>query len=353
MIVFGVVVLAVALIASLDRRSQGAESPRSFTAWTLAAFIILGGVAALRWRVGTDYWTYEALFEEYADEVSNGISITAEPGLKVLAWIAMRATGDSAWMFALASLITVGLLLGSYWRWSQALTFTMALMVLTGVWQGTFNGVRQYLACAILVAGHRLLLSGERAKWCCVVFGAFLFHTSAAVGLLFLLVPKRRTSLKQQIILFGGAILAAYGSDALINLLAVVTDSPELPDGEYVNQDVSTPRVLFAFVPIGLHWLFGAVRRQSADSDRFFYVNLMAVYAAIYLVASDSAYLARFALYLVPFLPLALPVVTALPDRRQRFLLRCSVLVLYATFNIVEIESIPNLREFQWIFDRP
>ena len=73
------------------------------------------------------------------------------------------------------------------------LPLSIALFVLLGTWQGSFNGVRQYLAAAIIFAGHSLILNRRFKLFLLVVLMAALFHISALVCLAFYFVPLQRT----------------------------------------------------------------------------------------------------------------------------------------------------------------
>ena len=77
-------------------------------------------VAALRWRVGTDYWTYEELYADYVRSNVIDVGLLGEPGLPALAKVSQLIHDDSATMLALAALMTVGLFVATLWRTSPS-----------------------------------------------------------------------------------------------------------------------------------------------------------------------------------------------------------------------------------------
>lgn len=351
---FIVFVVGVVLASIADRHRQVAQyvpqSPRPLVPAAFSVGLLLTSVAALRWHVGTDYWTYESLFPTYVREAQQGLSVLDEPGLRVIAWVANEANGDGATMLAIAATITVGLTVRTIWRWSPAFAFSIAIYLLSGSWHYSFNGVRQYLACAILFAGHRYIVDRRVLHWLAVVLFAALFHISALVGVLMYLVPTRRLTLQGKVALFALAIGGLYLTDFALELLTQVTN-PETGFGGYAAVRVNPLRVGFTFLPLVVHWLLPVpdiVEKHKA----WFYVNMLYIYAAAMLATSGSAMLARFVIYPQVFLAIGIVYVTALRSKGDRMIVRGILLVLFAVFWYIEVSGTADLREFQWIFNR-
>lgn len=354
MIVYAAALGLVFMIAKVSSRMSVARVPfsypRKFSGSAAMVGIVLISVAALRWHVGTDYWTYEQVFPEYVREVRGGLTWWGEPGIRILAWISNLVNGDVATLFALASIITVGLTVRTIWRWSPAFALSVAIYVLSGSWHGSFNAVRQYLACAILFAGHRYVVNRQLLRWSAVVAGAFLFHISAIVGLLLYLAPTKRIRLSQQILLLTLAIVAVSGASSLLDVLQQI-DPRNADLGSYSLVHVNPLRVAFSFVPLVIYWMFPKSTSIGRD-NAWFYVNMVFIDAAIQLASSQSALLARFVIYPHIFTCLAIPYLTDLRDDRERVLMRTTLIILFAIFWFSDISASPNLAHFQWIFDR-
>lgn len=347
------VAVGIAAVAEYDQRSgRGVASPRRWTGTAMLVAVVLAGVSSLRWRVGTDYWTYDGLFPIYAQEAADGLSLTGEPGLRIIAWISMAMTGDSATMFAIAAFITVGLTIRMLWRWSPAFAFSIALYIVSGAWHESFNGIRQYLACAVIFAGHRNIVDRRLVRWVAVVLIASLFHVSALLMILLYFVPVKRLSLRFQFGVVIAGLLALMFSAQLLSVLELITgDDMDGPDS-YAARNINPLRVAFAFVPIALAWILH--NREAVSTSRsWFYINMLAVYGATYLASANSALMARYAIYALPFVAIGLAVATSVENSRERSLVRASLLAVYAVFMYIEISGIGNLREFQWIFQRP
>lgn len=354
MIVYIAMLVVVSLLALVTQKRSLADGDwrahRFSPAAALVAFILIS-VAALRWRVGADYPTYEVLFPVYVSEAQQGLGLLKEPGIRVLALLAQRIDGDPALMFAFASIITVGLSVRTIWRWSPVFAFSIAIYIFSGSWHGSFNGVRQYLACAILFAGHRFILERKPVHWLAVVFAAFLCHISAVVGLLLYLVPTKRLRISQQLGVVAIAMAGIQGTSTLLTLLEQYNPREVDIVGAYAAVQVNPLRVAFTIMPLVIYWAFPKPRIID-ENNAWFYVNMLFVNAATMVASSGSALLARFVIYSQIFVCIGIPYVTALRNDYQRTLVRLLVLSLFALFWYVEVSGIPNLYTYQWIFNR-
>lgn len=343
--------LIAAISESAWKRKFGEVLPRRLSWGFTFVIFVLAGISSLRLGVGADYWAYDRNFEMYAREVPKDLSLIGEPGIRILAWVAMVFTGDSASMFAMAAFITIGLLLWPLWRWSPAFAFSIAVFVLSGVWHGTFNGIRQYLACAILFAGHKYIQNRQFSKWMPVVLVAALFHFSAIVAIFLYFVPTRRTSAKIQIALLALGVIGMFGMAELMAVVEQFTGDEARWSSDYAERGLNPLRVVFAFIPLSLYWLLN-VRDEIKEKNIGFYINVMALYAAAYLASSTSAMVARFLIYLLPYLSIGLVYVTQVKDKKERTIVRFFVLLIFGLFFYFEIASSVRLREFHWIFER-
>lgn len=337
--------------AQLKLRDDPSRVPRRFAVGAFFVFLVLAGVSALRWRVGTDYWTYDRNYEDYVQEFLDGPQLLGEPGIRLLAWVSHSLGAGSAGMFALAAIITMGLFVRTLWRWSPAFALSIAILILSGVWHGSFNGVRQYLACAILFAGHRFVIDRKPVKWGFVVLLASLFHISALVAILLYFIPTKQTSFRSQTLVVVLGLIGMFGFGSILGLIEAATGDVGLSGGSYANRSVNPLRIAFAFFPIGLYW-FLENRNAVRATEAWFYINMMVVYAATYLASANSAYLARFSIYLTPFLAIGLVSITSVPNRTERILIRGATIIVFATFLYIDIVDTRNLVNFQWIFNR-
>lgn len=318
----------------------------------LLAGLLLVSIGALRWRVGTDYWTYAALYPSYASEPISELGLLGEPGINFIAKASRALYDDYATMIFLSSVITVGLFVLVLYRHSPAFAISIFLLAVTGPWLGSFNGVRQYLAVAIIFAAHPLILRRRFVPFAVAVAVAGLFHISALACLLLYFLPRRPLSLLSGSVA-GIAALAATGFYGRILEVAqfLRPESDFGTSGSYFLEELSPLRVLVAIAPL-VFYLFITDHEQLGQDDHFF-VHVLLVHAAIMVAASGSAYIARFGIYTGIFLCLALPRLLPTKHPEWRVFVTFVLGALYFSFWWVETASSPELANFRWIFSRP
>ncbi|MHA7862307.1 EpsG family protein [Tessaracoccus sp. Y36] len=309
--------------------------------------VLLTLVAALRWRVGTDYRVYERLYPSYRDGFMDALVKVDEPAFKLLALISSWIYDDAATMFFFASLLAVGTAVCALAARGGPVAFIFGLYILSGSWHLSFNAVRQAIAIAIVFAGHRFILQRKFILYLLIVGVASLFHASAVVALPLFWVPRRR---------LGGwglsfaAALAVTGYVFSGQLLQLVLQLAEADVSVYVTQVVSPLRVVVAVAPVLVYLLW--LRAEDRDPSAWFYRNLSIVHAAIAIPFSVSAYLYRYTLYTLIFVPLSLASLTAFREPLSRQWVRLAITLLFAIFWYLEVTGSPDLHAFSWIWER-
>ena len=339
--------MAKALDPSLDTHPPG-QLPKATTSRVFvgAAALLLIGVAALRWGVGTDFYQYVQNYDLYKTSFFEDLRSFDEPGIKGLAWVVALVRDDSAVFMAVASVLTIGLMLWTITRYSIAIAMSYLLFVFVGAWHGSFNGVRQFLAAAIILVGHRFIIQRKLIPYVIVVIIAASFHISALAMLPLYFVPN--TQLRRWMLLLLAVIsfAALNASDAVLALVETVKDDFEI--NAYMTRAINPLRIAVAIAPVLLYWSSSV--RTKMDGE-WFYRNMVVVHAVVMLAAAWSAYLGRFGIYTTVFLPLALPRLIDFPDRRMTFIVRLAVVTLFAVYWYVEVSGSSSLVHYRSIFD--
>lgn len=350
LIVVGLAVICAALAGS--RAVAGPDGTimprrRGPAIAALASGALLTVMAAMRYRVGTDYSTYEENYQLfYRSWTWADFAWDDEPGIRILTWLSVRLHDDPATMFALASIITVGLMMWTYARFSTFFALSVLFFVLVGSWHATFNGVRQLAAAAIVFAGHRFVVERKFLRFLAVVAVASLFHISAVVLILLYFVPRRRLSWMGIAVLIAGALLASFGYEAAGAIVEAVRER-DLISGAYFVRDVSPLRIALGFVPYLCYVLFAQHREMSAASH--FHANMALLFGVLLLAASGSAHLARFAIYAAPFVALAIPSIVKAAPPSMRPPLTYVLICTYSVFWYVEVSRSTALNPFRWL----
>ncbi len=336
---------------ALSAPSQSATKRGGTSAFfALIAGAVVVGVAAFRWRVGTDYWAYAAGYRRSADTPWSSYGWTQESGFALLARMSATIHDDYATLFALASLITIGLSVLTIYKSSANFALSLVLFLITGPWLGSFNAVRQYLACAIVFAGHHLIVERRFSRYALVVGVASMFHLSAVLLILLYLVPRRIPTVRGSLAILAGALLVTEAYGRIAEVVTTVRDDPSIASSGYFQEQLDPLRVGVAIAPLVFYAL--ATNRRQLDVRGNFYVHMLMLNAGVLLAASGSAYIARFAIYTGIFTCLAIPHLLTMRAPAVRALSVVVVVASYGIFWYAETSAIPQLANYRWVFDR-
>lgn len=307
-------------------------------------------VAGLRYRVGTDFGAYYFGYQRYIDELAHAFRTLDEPGYGFIAWVATRFSNTGTAAVLSASIVTVGLALVVIYRNSEELLLPTVLLVLMGFWHGSFNGVRQYLAAAVLFCGYRALRERNLLGYLLTVFLAFLFHRSAVVMALMYFAVYREVNLRNSAILVAVCAVALYSYDQIFDMADVVMDKDYSMEESYTSTMVNRLRVLSACVPVAL-FLMNSWEKQLSHSQTFS-LNIAIIHAAIRVVTMNSALLYRIGIYTTPFMVLAIPeLLKGLPDK-QRQVYGALLVIMYGIMWWYELSHSGSLNHFQWVWEQ-
>lgn len=172
-------------------------------------------VAAFRYENGADYLMYDRMYRSIL-QTGDFISIkTVEIGFKWMIQICQLFSSKSFLLFAVCAVFIVFF----YYRGAldilvdnRSIIISLLLFYATGTYFDSFNGLRQYLAAAIVFWALRFIIEGKFKRWIVTVVCASLFHYTAIIVLPLYLIRKLDFSLKRSLIIiaaswFGGTVV--------------------------------------------------------------------------------------------------------------------------------------------------
>lgn len=312
--------------------------------------MILIFVAGLRYHVGADYYNYVSTYEVRKETWMLFVKSFDEPGISVLCKICSMIYDNSATLFFVCSLITIGLYMNNIKKYSTSYMFSVMMFIFCGTWAGSFGAIRQYLAAAILFAGHRYMYNRKFLKWLFIVLLAFCFHRTAIVMLPVYFIANKKINFKTIFILVIAVIFIRYSYDYIFAVMSSFkgTDQTQY---SYMNTNVNIFRVLVAVAPILLYFLTYYRNRQENDRETDFYSMMLFVNATFMLATSNSAYLARTGIYTETFIVFAFPKLLEHMEFRIRRQYKILIFICYFLYFAYQINASDSLNNFQWIFN--
>lgn len=328
-------------LSDLEDRKNGKYN---FLYYLIGATLI--SVAGLRYRVGVDYISYFNSFETRAATVLDSILSFEEPGLNIIAYFINILGGNGYTFIFILSFFTIALVLKTIYRECYSVLNSLMLYFLIGAWHGSFNGVRQYAASAILFWGHKYLYEKNFYRYTLIVLIATMFHFSAIVMIPIYFLVNRKFNMKQVVLLIVAAL-------AMQEFYSVVWDVLEKYKGHdlqvytYMMSDVSLLRVLVAVAPIIL-FLVGYKKVDISKKENM-YLNLLLLNAVFMIATSKSAYLARLGIFTDIYATIAIPMLTKKIYSKYSRLIIIGILFLYGIFWFIEVSSRSSINNFKFI----
>ena len=349
-VLLAVIILGITAEANpktiLSRNGQSAVRPDPIAALLLALVLIL--VAGFRYRVGTDYDAYFRWHVGDWSEVFQDFIRFREGGFSLLAKLSRLLWDHGQSLIFISAAITIGLYAWTIYRYSPMYLLSMLLYLFLGQWQGSFNGIRQYLAAGILFAGHRLILEKKLWQYLLVVLAASLFHVSAVVMIVPCFLFNRKADIPQLALLALGAVVIRFSYSIVFSLIGSLRDKAVSVNSAYASTGINVFRILTAFIPVAIFLVL--CRKNDLSREQNFYVNALFFHAFSMLASMGSSYLGRIGIYtgattIIGYGHLLL-LIKEERSRSLTFFLVLGVLFAYWLYSVYA----GKIGQFRWIF---
>ena len=269
-----------------------------FTVITLSIPII---ISSIRYGVGTDFFTYEALYRRYCDIPFMQIfSADIEIGFVLIAKIAYIFNNKQI-VFAIYAILTVVFIwlgiLNKKEKISISLCFFLYLFL---NFTSSFNGIRQALAVAIVAYSYKYLCNRKFLKFLIFNIIASMFHTTALFFIPFYFIFQKNANKKINICIKTFVILLLM---ILIvnfeNIFKFIT-SYNIFDkySNYINYENETNNLII-FVKIFILCFISIYKNKIVkyDKDNDTYYFLLIIDVMLTILGFQSPYLKRITTY--------------------------------------------------------
>ena len=209
-------------------------------------------------------------------------------------------TKEAEMFIEITAFLTIIPIMYFYYNYSGDLKFAFYLFVTTGCWDHTMNGLRQYLACSLLLIGLPLLYKKRWYLYLPLVVAVAQIHTSAYIFLAIYFIANMPAFGKftKMILIF--SILLALSTPITGNYIQKLFFENSEYGERYGNSDwdygINIFRVLVFSVPMVLAYINrGKMRDKYKYYDIVFNMSLLAFITT--LLGMISAVYARLNLY--------------------------------------------------------
>lgn len=321
------------------------KKPNTLFVWLV--FFCLAFVAMFRYSVGMDFFAYFKK-DNWANRFKEGDY--SDPGFTVLAIICDTLFGvQSGALTIISAFITVAIFVFTIARSKENFAVSVLLFIFIGCFTGMFNGIRQYLATAIMFAGHRFIIDKKPIKWLLVVLLASTFHVTAILMFFVYFVANLNCNWKLVIMYLFIAIILLFAYEPLFNLVGALKQDEINTSDSYMTTAVNLLRVLVQCVPV-MFLFFIKNSDINEDKETRFLLNICLLNAAIAVASMNSAYLARFWIYTSCFQILMYPKIFSKMKSRESLIFIIMLMFLYSIFWAYDIINATYVKDFHWVF---
>ena len=261
------------------------------------SLLILVLVAGLRWGIG-DTPTYTDEFINLGTHISD-IRNGSDPGFSVVELLLKHITNDPQILIFTTALITSALIIFALYQYAVLFELAVFLYIATGAYIISMNGIRQYLAAAIIFVATRWLLAGKWWYYFLAVLLAASFHSTAIVFLpLYFLLRSTAWSWRTLLIMLGGALFFALFQESIPLLRSSLGDA----NISHFNADLTVShganivRVIIAAVPVVMAFIGRRQLRQAWPQSDII-VNCSIFNFLFMLIGMKNWMFARFCIY--------------------------------------------------------
>lgn len=232
------------------------------TFFFIVGVVIFAYVTGQRFAYG-DTYAYMKSFSESTVTVSEVLSNfklgEEQLFLLIKAFIKQYISTEPRVFIEIVSFITIVPILYFCFNYTGDLKFAFLLFVLSGCWEHSMNGLRQYLACAIMLMALSLLYKRKWYLYIPIVILAAQIHTSAYIFIVVYFIANKPawgkfTKIMLVIGLFLFVTYPVTGS-FMNNLFVENTDYGEKYNTSEFNYGINIIRVAVMSVPIMVSFL--------------------------------------------------------------------------------------------------
>ncbi len=309
-----------------------AERPNAVLAFMVTLTLAL--VSGLRNNIG-DTGYYAHAYTLHTGEFG-GFTLTGESGFEILQVLLLKISTDPQILIFFCAIVTNVLIMIIVYKYSPLYELSVFFYIASGMYIVTMNGMRQYLAAAIIFAATPFLLKKDWKKYFLVVIFASLFHQSALILIPAYFFAHGKAWRTRTFILLGAGVIFMVFYNQLFPMMFNMLEITKYDVYENFNEGgANFLRVLVTFVPLLVAYL-GRERLEELTPYSDVLVN-MSVLGLFFMIISLHTWIyARVAIYFNLYQVILIGWIISLFTERDRKAVYYLIIVLFLIFFIYD-----------------
>lgn len=310
----------------------------------LLALISLICVSGFRYKSGTDYANY---VENYTVFINTGNVDSSEMeniAFTKLCLFLSSISKDPQIMFLTTAAITNILIVLTLRKYSSSFELSMWLYITTYVYYSTFNGLRQWMASAIIFCGMKYLVKERNfIKYLAIVLFASLFHSTALVMIPVYFFIDSESFSKRNLYMLLAFMFAVFAYSKFLPILDAVLGKTSYSNYvEIFNNDtngINPLRLAVYFAPVGVSLLFYKNLNQDNNIEVDRLLNLCIIGFLIMFMALRQVFFARLVYYFDVYYLLLIPKLIDIGDIKLKRFMYYSIITGYFAFSYMLLKA--------------
>lgn len=347
------IVYILSILARLKAKSKILETDykKYNKVYILMVMILLITVSGFRYKSGTDFQTYTENFKNIYNSENKETSTQygekreeTDVGFSMFCKWLHSISEDPQIMFLATAIVTNVLIVLVLMKYSKRFELSMWLYITTFVYYSTFNGLRQWMAAAIVFMGTKYLLEERNfIKYVLIVMFASAFHKSVLVMIPVYLFIDSKTFSKRNLLMILGFMFAVFAYSKFLPMLASILEGTQY--AHYIGvfetdtNGIHPLRLAVYFTPIAVVGLFYKQinPKDEIKIDRL--INLCVIGFLIMFMALRQVFFARLVFYFDLYYLLLIPRLIDIEDKKFKGLLYYTIVTGYFAFSYLLLRN--------------
>lgn len=295
-----------------------------------------------------DTWAYLYEFKNLPTnwvELSSDFEDSKGVGWLIYEWIIKRfITQNPNTFLMITAIIQAGAILKLYFKYSNDYPFSVLLFFLSCSFTNMMNGIRQFLAVALLLYFADWIFQKKYLKFLVVVLLAYTIHVSAIIWLPIMFVVHGKPFNKKTMLFSVLVVLAVFSVDSFTNLLEDSLEGTAY-DGytsQFASDDGSSiMHTIIAAVPVVLAYVCKDKIAEINDTKINIMINISVVCTMVSLLANFTSgiLIGRMPIYFTVFNYALLPWLFNAFDKKTEKIIRTLCALGYGAFFVYYMYS--------------
>ncbi|HDX9591189.1 TPA: EpsG family protein [Bacillus pseudomycoides] len=291
-------------------------------------------VAGLRNNIGDTYFYMHAY--TVTDFNWEYIQKNKDMGFNIFQMVLQKYTDDPQVMVFSTALITNVLIVFILYKYSRLIDLSLYVYITSGMYLTSMNGIRQYLAAAIIFAATKYILDGNWKKYILIVLLASTFHQSALVLIPIYFLIRRKAWSSTTFILLFLAVLIVIGFNQFSEVFfAAIGDTQYGHYKDFHEGGANILRVAVDAAPLILAYL-GRKRLRELFPKSDYIVNLSLLGTVFMLISTQNWIFARFSIYFGLYQLILISWVVKLFTKKDQKFIYYAIVVCYFVYFVYE-----------------